>query len=194
MDERPTVRWRPDIRGEIQDAGQAEAGRNGCSLAGSSERHASRVYQLKAGNCLTWQYLKWGKSRPTAQCWWYPCTKQTRDHLFTVCAAWRDQQKILWAEVRKETKRWNSRWKVRDLLADERCSRAVRDFLATTDVGRLGPAPAEEDAQRVASEWELRDQRDREEERRVKPEELGAGVEEPLFLLTPAFTAVAEEE
>jgi hypothetical protein len=36
-----------------------------------------------------------------------------------------------------------SRWKVRDLLADERCSRAVLDFLATTDVGRLVPAPAE---------------------------------------------------
>ena len=30
------------------------------------------------------------------------------------------QQKILWAEVLKETKRWTSRRTVRDLLADGR--------------------------------------------------------------------------
>jgi hypothetical protein len=38
-----------------------------------------------------------------------------------------------------------------DLLADERCSRAVLDYLATTDVGRLVPTPVEEDAQRRQS-------------------------------------------
>ena len=70
---------------------------------------------------------------------------------------WRDQQRTLRAEVRKETGRWKSRWKVRDLLADERCSRAVLDFLCTTDVGRRVPAPAEEDAQSEAPEWELRE-------------------------------------
>jgi hypothetical protein len=106
--------------------------------------------------------------------WWCPCTKQTRDHFFKVCAEWRDQQKILWAEVRKVTRRWKSRWKVRDLLADERCSRAVLDFLATTDIGRLTPDPAEESAQSEASGWELRERRDSEEERRVEADELGA--------------------
>jgi hypothetical protein len=55
-----------------------------------------------------------------------------------------------------ETGRWKTRWKVRDILADERCSRAVLDYLATTDVGRLAPALAEEDAQSEASEWENR--------------------------------------
>jgi hypothetical protein len=54
-------------------------------------------------------------------------------------------------------------------------------------VGRLAPALAEEDAQSEASEWELRERREREEERRVEAEELGAEVEEPLFLPTPAF-------
>ena len=83
---------------------------------------------------------------------------------------------------------------MRDLLDDERCSRAVLDFLSTTDVGRLVPPPAEEDAQSEASEWELRERREREEERRVEAEELGAEVEEPLFLPTPAFMAPAEEE
>jgi ribonuclease HI len=164
------------------------------TVAGSSKRHASRFYQLKTGHCLTGQYLNWTKKRPTAQCWWCPYLTQTREHCFKVCPAWREQQKTLWAEVRKETGRWKSRWKVRDLLADERCSRAVLDFLATTDVGRLVPVQAEEDAQSEASEWELRERREREEERRAEAEGLGARVEEPLFLPTPAFMASAEEE
>jgi len=46
------------------------------------------------------------------------------------------QQKVLWAEVQKVTGRWRSRWKIRDLLADRRCSQAVLDFLTSTDVGK----------------------------------------------------------
>jgi len=79
-----------------------------------------------------------------------------------------------------------SRWKVRGLLADERCSKAVLDFLSTTDVGRRIPAPAEEDAQSQASEWELRELREREAEREAELEELGAEVEEPLFPAHPS--------
>jgi hypothetical protein len=45
-----------------------------------------------------------------------------------------------------------------------------------------------------ASESELRERREREEERRAEAAELGAEVEEPLFLPTPAFMASAEEE
>jgi hypothetical protein len=163
-------------------------------VAGSAKRHASRFYQLKTGHCLTGQYLHRRKSRPTPQCWWCASETQTRDHLFKECAEWRGQQKTLWREVRKETGRGKRRWKVRDLLADERCSRAVLDFLATTEVGRRVPAPAEEDAQSEASEWELRERRELEEERRAEAERLGAEVEEPLFLPTPVFMASAEEE
>jgi hypothetical protein len=54
--------------------------------------------------------------------------------------------------------------RIRDLFADERCCQAILDFLATTDVGRLAPKPAEEDSQSVASEWELRERNEREEE------------------------------
>jgi len=32
-----------------------------------------------------------------------------------------------------------SRWKIRDLLADERCKWAVLDFLTTTDIRRRVP-------------------------------------------------------
>jgi hypothetical protein len=53
----------------------------------------------------------------------------------------------------------------------------------------------DEDAQSEASGWELRERREREEERRVEAEELGAEDEElPLFFPTPPFMAPAEEE
>jgi hypothetical protein len=129
-----------------------------------------------------------------ATCWWCVSEIQTCDHLFKEYVQWKEQQKTLWAEVRKETGRWKSRWKVRDLLADERCSRAVLDFLSTTDVGRLVPAPVEEDVQSETSEWELRERREREEVRMAEAEGMSAKVEEPLFLPTPAFMASAQED
>ena len=84
-----------------------------------------------------------------------------------MCPEWKPQQKILWAEVRKETGRWKNRWKIRDLLANERCSWAVLDFLSTTDVERR--VPAEEDAVSEVSEAEQREW----------TEEQGAGAEGP---------------
>ena len=56
------------------------------------------------------------------------------------CPEWKPQQKILWAEGKKEKGRWKGRWKVRDLRADAGCTRAVLDFLSSTDVGRRVPA------------------------------------------------------
>jgi hypothetical protein len=163
-------------------------------VAGSSKRLASRFYQLKTGHALTGQHLHRTKSRPTPQCWWCVSGVQTRDHLFKECAEWTGQQRILWAEVRKETGKWKSRWKVQDLLADERCNRAVLDCVSTSDVGRLAPALVGKDVQSETSEWELRERGEREEERRVEGEGLGAEVEESLFLPTPAFMVFAEEE
>jgi hypothetical protein len=166
------------------------------TVAGSSKRVASRFYQLKTGHFLTAQYLNWTKKRATPECWWCRYKTQTREHVFKNCPEWKEQQKGLWAEVWKETGRGKSRFKIRDLLADGRCSRAVLDFLSSTDVGRLVPNQgAEEDAQSESSEWELRERREREEERRAEAEELGAVAEElPLFLPTPDFMAAAEEE
>jgi len=110
---------------------------------------------------------------------------QTRDHLLKECPKWRPLQNILWAEV-KETGRWKDRWKVRYLLADGRCSRAVLVFLWSTDVGRRAPGK-EDDAVSAVSEHEVREWL----------EELGAGAEEsggegpPMFLTTPDFMASA---
>ena len=72
------------------------------------------------------------------------------------------------------------------MLADGRCSRAVLDFLAATDVGRCVPVE-EEDTVSAVSELEVREWL----------EEQGAGAIElgkrgtPLFLPTPDFMASA---
>jgi len=89
--------------------------------------------------------------------------------------------------VKKETGRWKDRWKVQDLLADGRCSRAVLDFLSTTDVGRRVPGVEEDDAVSAVSELEVREWR---EEQGAGAEEAGAGGT-PLFLPTPDFMATA---
>jgi len=70
--------------------------------------------------------------------------------------------KILWAEVKKETGKWKSRWKIRDLVADGRCTQAVLDFLTATDVERI--VLAVEDAGSEAPEWELHEGRELEAE------------------------------
>jgi len=49
---------------------------------------------------------------------------------------------------------------IAELLAYERCSQAVLDFLATTDVGRTAGLPVaneEDDAASDASEWKARE-------------------------------------
>jgi len=110
---------------------------------------------------------------------------------------WKPQQKILWAEVKKETGRWKDRWKVRDLLADERCSRVVLDLLSSTDVERWVPAEAEDDTVSAVSELEVREwleQREGEGEERAAAGGMGASEEMPLFLPTPSFRASADEE
>ena len=77
---------------------------------------------------------------------------------------------------------------MRDLLADGRCSRAVLDFLSSTDVGKRVPGE-EEDAFSAVSELEVREWR---EEQGAEAEELGRE-EPPLFLPTPDFMASAGE-
>jgi hypothetical protein len=105
-------------------------------VAGSRKRLAARFYQLKTGHCLTGQYLKWTKSRASAKCGWCSCEVQTREHLFKNCRKWKLQQKTLWPEVQRDTGRGKNRFKIRDLFADERCTRAILSFLRATRVGR----------------------------------------------------------
>ena len=105
-----------------------------------------------------------------------------------MCPERKAQQKILWAEVKRETGTWKDGWKIRDLLVDERCSWAVLGFLSSMEVGRRVLAE-EEDAVGAVSELEVREWL---EEQGVGAEELG-GEEPPLFLPTPDFMASAGE-
>jgi len=70
--------------------------------------------------------------------WWCrkPGVTQTREHLFKVCTTWKKQQKILWKAVRVQTKRGRDRFRIADLFADERCTKAILEFLESTDVGK----------------------------------------------------------
>ena len=106
----------------------------------------------------------------------------------------------MWKEVYKETGRGRWRWKAHELFAEKECSQAVLDFLSSTDVGKTVPAAAADDAGSEASEWELRERREWEEEREAEAEVLGVEDEEdtrdglPLFLPTPPFMASVGEE
>jgi hypothetical protein len=80
------------------------------TVAGSTKRLASRVYQLKTSHCLTGQYLERTKNQPTAKCWWCGYKTQIREHDPKNCPEWKLQQKDLWAEVREETGRGKDRF------------------------------------------------------------------------------------
>jgi len=79
----------------------------------------------------------------------------------------------LCAELRRKTGRGGGkeRFKIWDLFADERCSQPILVFLSMYH-GRGGGSG--EDALSEVSEWELRERREREDERRQEAEELGA--------------------
>jgi len=86
-----------------------------------------------------------------------------------------------WATVLEESRelpgptRGRDRSSIAELLADEWCSQAVLEFLATTDVGRTsGPPVADEDeyAASEASEWGARDLAERAWERWEEEERL----------------------
>jgi len=101
-------------------------------------------YQLKAGHCLTGQYLAWMKKQPLQD----PDAGAPLQVLSAPempsgksCGQWKDERQ-------GESK---DRYKIRDLFADDRCNQQILDLLSSTDVGRLVPALAEEGAQSEAS-------------------------------------------
>ena len=94
-------------------------------------------------------------SRESDACWWCgrPEASQTREHIIKPCPAWRERQKVLWKEVRKQAKRGRDRFRMADLFADERCSKAVLRFLETMGIGKTVPKerPTEEDSDASSS-------------------------------------------
>jgi hypothetical protein len=114
-----------------------------------------------------------------------PLPDADREHLFKVCPEWKAQRKALLAEVKRETGKWKDRWKIPDLLADERCSRAVLDFLSSTDVVRRVAAEEEDTVSAVSSlvVWEWLEEQGARRRGWV-----------PLSLPSPSFMAATDEE
>jgi len=88
-------------------------------------------------------YLKSVDNRPD-HCWWCDpdnicVTQQTRDHLFKVERSTGSTV----GEGQGGDEEGKRKWRVGDLLADERCSPAVLNFLRTTYVGRVAPSVEE---------------------------------------------------
>ena len=126
---------------------------------------ASRFFQLASGHAMIAPFLKekfgWIESD---SCWWCSSGRQTREHLFKECRAWKEEIKELWREVGRISKTderagnmykgrkgfflgWQERQhravrrpgnaSVKGLLGEERFIPVVLNFLRRTDVGKL---------------------------------------------------------
>ena len=106
---------------------------------------------------------------------------QTREHLFKNCPNGRANRRPSGrpSSRRPASSPGRDRTNIAELLADEQCSQAVLDFLATTDVGRTAGPPVaneEDDAASEALEWEPRERAERDWERMEEGDRLGAPV------------------
>jgi ribonuclease HI len=102
---------------------------------------ASRFYQLRLGKAFIGPYLAQTRRAANDKCWWCGSgASQTRDHLFKRCTRWKEQQATLWRAVGEATdkKRTKRNTSMAQLLGDERCTAALLEFLATTEVGLRG--------------------------------------------------------
>jgi len=122
--------------------------RGGNSAVMKSQKSiAARFYQLKTGHALMGKYLMRIEKRRDMTCWWCGHEYQTRDHLFKWCKRWKREQKRLWVDgqegengyegVEKVMKKPKISLPMSLVFAEEKCSRALLDFLRLTDVGRI---------------------------------------------------------
>jgi len=122
--------------------------RGGNSAVMKSQKSiAARFYQLKTGHALMGKYLVRIGKRRDMKCWWCGHEYQTRDHLVKWCKRWKREQKRLRADgqegedgyegVEKVMKKPKISLPMSLVFGEEKCSRAVLDFLCLTDVGRI---------------------------------------------------------
>jgi hypothetical protein len=73
------------------------------------------------------------------QCWWYESgRRQTREHLFKECSAWKTQINNLWRQAgRKLGWRRPKMIKVSRLLREEKVIPDILQFLRDTGVGKV---------------------------------------------------------
>jgi hypothetical protein len=102
------------------------------------------------------KYLRRIGKRRDMKCWWCGHEYQTRDHLFKWCKRWKREQKRLWDDgqegedgyegVTKVMKKPKISLPMSLVFAEEKCSRALLDFLYHTDVGRISGVVEEADS------------------------------------------------
>jgi len=117
------------------------------AVMGEKQTIAARFYQLKSGHALIAKYLMRIGKRRDMKCWLCGHEYQTRDHLFIWCKRWKREQKRLWVDGQEVEDGYEGVEKVLEkpkislpmslVFAEEKCSRALMDFLSCTDVGRI---------------------------------------------------------
>ena len=133
-------------------------------LGTAGKRVAARYFQLLSGHAIIAPFLKdrWGWTN-TDRCWWCEEGRQTREHLFKECKAWKEGIEELWRVVGgisgrrgkeegsdrpfksrkgfgfhvRQARARPSNTTVRELLSDDRYTGAVLDFLEKTRVGEV---------------------------------------------------------
>ena len=166
--------WRDSIirggtgRRPYRIPGEGEVPRIDKALGRARKELAARFFQLASGHAMIAPFLKekfgWVSSD---QCWWCSCGRQTREHLFKECRAWKEEIRELWKKVgeisemseegkeRAVRKGYKKRRKkgfgfisqeyrvgpgncsVGRLMSDPRFTEAVLNFLANTQVGKI---------------------------------------------------------
>ena len=70
------------------------------ALRNTTKELASRFFQLASGHAMIAPFLKgrfgWVESD---SCWWCSSGRQSREHLFKECRAWREEIRLLWKTV-----------------------------------------------------------------------------------------------
>ena len=162
--------WREDIirggkgRRPYRIPGEGMVPRIPATLGRARNNLASRFFQLASGHAMIAPFLrdkfKWVDSD---QCWWCSSGRQSREHLFKECRAWKKEIRELWKKVgeisrvsrdtgdrslergRKKKKGFgffSQEYRVRPgnctvgkLMSDARFTEAVLNFLESTQVG-----------------------------------------------------------
>jgi hypothetical protein len=122
----------------------------------SKKSIAARFNQPKTGHPLLAGYLRRIGKRDDMKCWWCGHEYQTRDHLFKWCKRWKQEQKRLWDDGQEGEDGYESVTMVMKkpkislpmsfVFAEEKCLRALLDFLYHTDVGRISRVVEEVDS------------------------------------------------
>ena len=96
---------------------------------------ASRYFQLASGHAMIAPFLKekfgWIGSDV---CWWCGSGRQTREHLFKECLAWKKEIKELWEEIREATDTG------KELGGGEDMFKGRKGFYLGRQEGRCNPA------------------------------------------------------